>query len=598
MKPYRFISSGIIRTIHCAWLAIAAGHARGDTLVTSCSGSSIVAQESVGLWEFGRTHTINRALPTGISTEASWKSLDGGSRFCLAVDSLGALFSWGDNSYGKLGLGYNSCGDHFPLRIGGDNDWKSVSAGGDLSAAIKTNGSLWAWGAGIPGEAVTTESPVPLQIGTNIDWKSVATGAYHRLAIRNDGSLWAWGYNSHGTLGDGTAINRSAPVRVGMANDWASAACGVYTSFAIKTNGSLWVWGDVFGTGGSNPPTSIVPIQLGSDTDWRAVHASTFRKFAFATKQNGSLWSWGENPSGVLGLGGTAARSSPAQVGTALDWSSVAPGEFHVTATKNNGSIWIWGSLPIPTIPNSTVPVDQSSIFDPSPRVRVFGNYGTEIIKGSGSLTLFPSILGEPTPNTLWITNDGLLPLSISAINLPSGFALDPAPLTVPPLAGVTYKVRLGASTKGQYSGIAHILSNQPGNLDFSLNMSGWLLSPLDDTDADGLNDAAELSMASLGFNWNFPQTSMVETLHSKSKFAGLISNRDVFEVALKSHPPVVNTAAQTAQLRFELRNSADGSSSPVMAGEWQGSPDAGIKLDFQVPGNCDFVRVRGGIPR
>ncbi|MEO7098704.1 MAG: hypothetical protein ABI162_05040 [Luteolibacter sp.] len=593
MKHLRNISAEWNRAIIIAGLALTAGHARCGTLVTSSSGSSIVAQETVGLWEFGRTNFTSRPLPAGFSTQASWKSLDAGNDYCLAVDGTGALFSWGNSSYGKLGIGNVSSGDQFPLRVGTDNDWKSVSAGGDFSTAIRTNGSLWAWGAGIPGEVVSTQSSVPLQVGTSLDWKSVATGGFHRLAIRNDGSLWAWGYNSHGSLGDGTNISRSAPVRVGTANDWASVACGMYASFAIKTDGSLWVWGEVFGTGSSNPSPSMVPIQLGTDTDWRSVYSSISRSFAFAIKQNGSLWSWGENLSGVLGLGDNTARYSPVEVGTALDWSSAAPGGSHAIATKNDGSIWMWGSLQGSDLPTSSIPVDRSSLFDPSPRIRV-----NETNSGIISFTFPPSILGEPNSYPFWINNDGLLPLSISAINLPSGFTLDPARLVVPPLTGMKYQLSLSAGTKGQHSGTAHILSNQANLPDFSVNISGRLLSPQDDTDSDGLNDAAELSMAALGFLWNSSQPALVETLNSNSKFAGLVLNKDIFEVELKAQAPIINPATQTALLKFELRNSADGAPILLQAGDLPGSPNSGIKLDFQVPENCGFVRVRGGLPK
>jgi len=41
-----------------------------------------------------------------------------------------------------------------------------------------------------------------------VDWKSVSAGGEHTVAIKTDGSLWAWGYNNHYQLGDGTAVNK------------------------------------------------------------------------------------------------------------------------------------------------------------------------------------------------------------------------------------------------------------------------------------------------------------------------------------------------------------------------------------------------------
>jgi alpha-tubulin suppressor-like RCC1 family protein len=55
------------------------------------------------------------------------------------------------------------------------------------------------------------------------------------------------------------------------------------------------------------------------------------------------LWAWGSNNSGQLGLGDGIARSSPVQIGTATDWSSVITFNNHVLARKTDGSLWSWG---------------------------------------------------------------------------------------------------------------------------------------------------------------------------------------------------------------------------------------------------------------
>jgi alpha-tubulin suppressor-like RCC1 family protein len=42
---------------------------------------------------------------------------------------------------------------------------------------------------------------------------------------------------------------------------------------------------------------------------------------------NGTLWSWGTNGSGRLGLGDTANRSSPNQIGLLTSWGTISLGE-------------------------------------------------------------------------------------------------------------------------------------------------------------------------------------------------------------------------------------------------------------------------------
>ena len=99
-----------------------------------------------------------------------------------------------------------------------------MAAGDDHTVAVKTDGTLWAWGSttGQLGDGTTTDRSSPVQVGTATNWASVAAGNDHTVAVKTDGTLWAWGDNDSGQLGDGTTTNRSSPVQVGTATNWAS----------------------------------------------------------------------------------------------------------------------------------------------------------------------------------------------------------------------------------------------------------------------------------------------------------------------------------------------------------------------------------------
>jgi len=43
----------------------------------------------------------------------------------------------------------------------------------------------------------------------------VAAGDLHTVALKTDGTLWAWGFNGYGQLGNGTTVLSSSPLRVG-----------------------------------------------------------------------------------------------------------------------------------------------------------------------------------------------------------------------------------------------------------------------------------------------------------------------------------------------------------------------------------------------
>ena len=94
--------------------------------------------------------------------------------------------------------------------------------------AVKTDGTLWAWGDnsyGQLGDGTTTHRLSPVQVGSG--FASVAAGYYHTVAVKTDGTLWAWGYNDYGQLGDGTTTYRLSPVQVG--SGFASVAAGTTT---------------------------------------------------------------------------------------------------------------------------------------------------------------------------------------------------------------------------------------------------------------------------------------------------------------------------------------------------------------------------------
>ncbi|MBU4298460.1 PKD domain-containing protein, partial [Patescibacteria group bacterium] len=108
---------------------------------------------------------------------------------------------------------------------------------------------------------------VPTQVGTSTNWEAVAAGGSiggswtgHTLAIKTNGTLWAWGGNGSGQLGLGDTTNRTVPNQVGTDADWKLVGA-MFKTIAMKSDGTLWSWG---GDG------ITVPTQVGIDTDWWA----------------------------------------------------------------------------------------------------------------------------------------------------------------------------------------------------------------------------------------------------------------------------------------------------------------------------------------
>jgi alpha-tubulin suppressor-like RCC1 family protein len=272
--------------------------------------------------------------------------LAGGASHVLGVKAGGSLWAWGFDGYGQLGDG-GSDTQRAPVQVGGvAGGWAAVSANSYYTMAIRTDGSLYAWGwnqYGQLGDGTNTDQPLPVLVGMDADWVSVSAGYGHALAVKADGSLWAWGSNDSGQLGLGNTQNQNVPTKVDAADDWAAVAAGGSYSLAIKKDGSLWAWGknDLGQLGLGDNTNKNVPIKLDGENEWSDVSASY--EYALAIKKDGSLWAGGINDYYQLGLGNTVNRNTPQPVGGTNDWALVATGRYHALAVKKNGDLWAWG---------------------------------------------------------------------------------------------------------------------------------------------------------------------------------------------------------------------------------------------------------------
>ena len=282
-------------------------------------------------------------------------------RASVAPPALTKLWSWGENSYGRLGLG-NTTNRSSPVQVGTLTTWSSVeyNRGGEHTLATKTDGTLWAWGQNISGQlgiGNTVSRSSPVQVGALTAWSKVCCGLDHTAAIKTDGTLWAWGENFYGLLGLGNTTNRSSPVQVGTLTTWSKVSCGKTVTAAIKTDGTLWTWGDnrVGQLGLGNTTNRSSPVQVGTLTTWSKIHATGCHMLAIKT--DGTLWSWGANVYGQLGHGNFTNRSSPVQVGVLTTWSKISgaggvsfslPSGYdyfqgNSAAITTGGTLWTWG---------------------------------------------------------------------------------------------------------------------------------------------------------------------------------------------------------------------------------------------------------------
>ena len=302
----------------------------------------------LGNGSYGGSDTPGQVM-TGVA------SISAGGSHNLAVKSDGTVWAWGSNLKGELGNGSNT-NSMTPVQVSGLGGVSAAAGGGageGYSLALKTNGTVWAWGSnryGQLGNGTTTDNPTAGQVAGISGASAIAAGEGQSLAIVG-GAVKAWGYNGAGQLGDGSTTNRSYPVSVvGLGGVTSISGGGVHT-LALKSDGTRWSWGgnSSYELANGSTVSSSTPVQ----SDPLVVQPATcgFKSttsisagaaHSIALKSDGTAWAWGDNSRGQLGNATTTSSSRPSQVSLS-NVTAVSAGGGDSAALTSDGKVWIWG---------------------------------------------------------------------------------------------------------------------------------------------------------------------------------------------------------------------------------------------------------------
>ena len=274
------------------------------------------------------------------------------------MGSDGNAYAWGYNYYGQLGDGTTTSRTTpvivrqpdtktYPDRPA-DFTYVQVSAGGNHSLALGSDGYVYAWGRndyGQLGNGTKTDSHVPVRVrdpanptdaSKGLKAIQVSAGSSHSLALDAQGNIWTWGSNNWNVLGQ-NAVNSSSsfPVLIcdpAQPNDKTKGlkatlvSTGYVNSSALDLNGNIWVWGaNDFGQLGNGTRasggSSTVPVRVRdpaspNDTSkgLQATQVSGGQYHSLAMGMDGNAYAWGYNNYGQLGDGTQNNKSAPVPV--------------------------------------------------------------------------------------------------------------------------------------------------------------------------------------------------------------------------------------------------------------------------------------------
>lgn len=341
--------------------------------ISAGTNNSIMIRSSDGsVWTSGAN--INGQIGDGSSSTVAYTRTSpvqvkdlGGTDYINSVSQVsfggqhamllknGEVYSWGYNANGRLGDNTTSSRS-YPVRVvdlsPGEtylNNIISISAGNAHSLALKSDGTVWAWGSNgssgtigvntttasyiYPQKVLLLDSTSPL---SNITAIASSSGASHSIALKDDGTVWAWGFNSNGQIGDNTSTNRKGAVQVAGLTNIIAISVGNLHSMALRSDGTVWAWGYnvYYNLGDGTNSNRTQPVQVISISDVTAISAGSYHSMAL--KSDGTVWTWGQNNYGQIGDNTVGyIHMLPTQVSGLTHVTKINAGETHNLAVVN-----------------------------------------------------------------------------------------------------------------------------------------------------------------------------------------------------------------------------------------------------------------------
>uniref|UniRef100_A0A2K1Z490 FYVE-type domain-containing protein n=1 Tax=Populus trichocarpa TaxID=3694 RepID=A0A2K1Z490_POPTR len=295
--------------------------------------------------------------------------------------ALGDVFIWGEGmGDGVLGGGTHRAGSYFGVKM--DSlfpkalesavvlDVQNIACGGQHAALVTKQGEIFSWGeesGGRLGHGVDSDVMHPKLIDalSNTNIELVACGEYHTCAVTLSGDLYTWGDGTYnfGLLGHGNEVSHWVPKRVNGPLEGihvSSISCGPWHTAVVTSAGQLFTFGDgTFGVLGHGDRKSIsLPKEVESLKGLRTVQAACgvwhtaavievmVGNSSSSNCSSGKLFTWGDGDKGRLGHGDKEAKLVPTCVAALVEpnFCQVACGHSLTVARTTSGHVYTMGS--------------------------------------------------------------------------------------------------------------------------------------------------------------------------------------------------------------------------------------------------------------
>ncbi|XP_055833560.1 PH, RCC1 and FYVE domains-containing protein 1 isoform X2 [Solanum dulcamara] len=291
-----------------------------------------------------------------------------GGRHAALVTKQGEIFSWGEESGGRLGHGIDSDVLH-PKLIDSlsHSNIELVACGENHTCAVTLSGDLYTWGDsdfGLLGHGNEVSHWVPKRVNgplEGIHVSYISCGPWHTAVVTSAGQLFTFGDGTFGVLGHGDRKSVSKPREVESLKGLRTvrAACGVWHTAAVVevmvgsssssncSSGKLFTWGDgdKGRLGHGDKESKLVPTCVAALVEPNFCQVACGHSLTVALTTSGHVYTMGSPVYGQLGHHQTDGKL-PRRVEGKLAKSfveEIACGAYHVAVLTSRTEVYTWG---------------------------------------------------------------------------------------------------------------------------------------------------------------------------------------------------------------------------------------------------------------
>ena len=256
-------------------------------------------------------------------------------------------------------------------------DVKFLAAGGPVTYAVKTDGTVYGWGENFCGR-LSLSLPYgvyaqPQLIPNLKNITSISVDYAGVLARDKDGAIYTWGFSGDKTRASASAIScGSARATDGTVfNQYADASVTVIKNlpnvsdvfsyatnyFALTSDGRVYGWGGGYAGllansgGATNTLSAGTALQDSPITSPKLIpNLTNVRKLvlsgntAFALLYDGTVKAWGSDQSYLLGNGKQLLTPLPTTVSGLSNIANIVGDSVSLRLQKYDGTVLVWGN--------------------------------------------------------------------------------------------------------------------------------------------------------------------------------------------------------------------------------------------------------------